>query len=50
MNKQEFKKMFKELFKSGEISLSVEWSNDGYQHICLYTDNERIVDTYIDKD
>lgn len=49
MDKNEFKEMLKELCKSGEIELSISYSNDGYQYLRLLIDNETIFDEQIDK-
>ena len=49
MDKKEFKELFKELCKSDEIILSINYSNDGYQYLRLLIDNEIIFDEQIDK-
>ena len=49
MDKNEFKELLKELCRSGEIKLSISYSNDGYQYLQLLIDNEKIFDEQIDK-
>ena len=50
VNREEFKQIFKELCKSGEIRLSLDPHNDGYQWLTFKIDNETIYEDYIDKD
>lgn len=50
MNKEEFKKMFKELCKSREIDFSVEWHNDRNQYLVIKVDNEMVFEECIEKD
>ena len=49
MDKKEFKETFKELCQSKEISISIEWQNDGYQYFVLKIDNEIIFEEQIKK-
>ena len=50
MTRKEFKRIFKELCKSGEIKISLEPHNDGYQWLTLKIDDEIIFEEYIEKD
>jgi len=49
MCKEEFKKLFKELCKSGEIAISLEPHNDGYQWLTFKVDGEIIYEDFIEK-
>ena len=49
VSKEEFKQLFKELCKSGEIAISLEPHNDGYQWLTLKVDGEIICEDYIKK-
>ncbi len=47
MNKEEFKKIFKELCESQEIDFFIHPSNDGNYYFSLNIDGERVVDEII---
>ena len=49
VSKEEFKQVFKELCKSGEIAISLEPHNDGYQWLVFKIDDEIICEDYIEK-
>lgn len=49
MTKEEFKQMLRELCKSGEIRITLEPHNDGYQWLTLKIDDEIIYEDYIEK-
>lgn len=50
MNKNEFKKMLKELFRSGEISVSLEYHHSRKQSLVIKIDNEVMFEDEIDND
>lgn len=47
MSKEEFKTLFKELCKNGEISFKIEQSNDGYNYLRIYIDGKFVVENII---
>ena len=49
MCKEEFEKLLKELCKSGEIAISLEPHNDGFQWLTFKVDGEIIYEDYIEK-
>ena len=44
MSKEEFKRIFKELCKTKEITFKTEASNDGHNYLRIYIDGEFVVE------
>lgn len=47
MSKDEFKKIFKELCETEEITFKVESSNDGYNYLRVYIDGQFVAENII---
>lgn len=50
MNKNELKAMLKELFKSGEISVALEYHHSRKQSLVIKIDGEVVFEDEIDRD
>ena len=49
MSKDEFKRIFRELCETEEITFRVESSNDGYKYLRIYVDGQFITENIIYK-
>ena len=49
MSKYEFKRIFRELCETEEITFRVETSNDGYKYLRIYVDGQFITENIIYK-